>query len=94
MKGAAMIVPDTKENQEKCICPECPTYSDCMKEKAEVLFCSKGKTDCEIEEDECICDECPVDKEYKLSARLDLMEKKILKMNQFYCTKGPAGMKK
>ena len=89
-----MIVPDTSDNREKCICPKCPTYSDCMKDKGEVLFCAKGKTGCEIEEDECICEDCPIDKEYKLSARLDLMEKKILKMNQFYCMKGPAGTKK
>jgi hypothetical protein len=89
-----MIVSDTKENLEKCICKECPSYTQCMRDKNGGLFCARGKSSCEVEEEECICVDCPVDKEYKLTARLDLMEKKILKMNQFYCIKGPAGTKK
>jgi hypothetical protein len=88
------MVPDTQENLEKCICKDCPTYNQCMKEKGGGLFCARGRTDCEIEEDECDCVQCPVDKEFMLTARLDLMEKMILKMNQFYCAKGKAGTKK
>lgn len=90
-----MIVPDTKGNIQKCICLDCPTYNTCMKEKGEGLYCAKGKTDCKIDdEDECLCEQCPIDREYKLTTRLDLMEKMILKMNQFYCMKGPAGTRK
>lgn len=89
-----MIVPDTKENQDKCICSDCSTYNQCMGDNQEGLFCARGNTSCEIEEDECLCVQCPIDKEYKLTLRLDLMEKMILKMNQFYCEKGPAGSKK
>lgn len=90
-----MIVPDTSDNLEKCICKGCPTFNLYMKESNEGLFCAKGKTSYKIEEEEeCICIRCPIDKEYKLTIRLDLMEKRILKMNQFYCNRGPAGSKK
>ncbi|KPJ89471.1 MAG: hypothetical protein AMS17_01770 [Spirochaetes bacterium DG_61] len=88
-----MTVPDTKENMDKCICKDCPTYNQCMRDSTEGLFCAKGKSDCDVEDDDCVCEQCPVDKEYKLTVVLDLMEKKILKMNQFYCMKGPAGKK-
>jgi len=90
-----MIVANTEENLAKCICATCPTYTACMRERKEGLFCAKGETGCDIpEEDECVCARCPIDGQYKLTARLDLMEKKILKLNQFYCIKGPAGIKK
>ena len=86
-----MLVPNTEENLEKCSCMDCPTYSQCMKENGQILFCSTGKSDCRVEMKECICDGCPVDKEYHLTARLDLMERMILKKNKFYCKTGPAG---
>jgi hypothetical protein len=89
-----MIIPNTKGNLEKCICRDCPTYNKCMGGKGEGLFCARGKSDCNIEEDECLCEQCPIDAEYKLTARFDLMEKKILKLNQFYCMKGAAGTTK
>jgi hypothetical protein len=85
-----MPVPNTKENMGKCICPVCPTYSSCMGDAAEKLYCAAGKSGCELVKDECICETCPVDKEFQLTANLDLMEKMILKMNQFYCENGPA----
>ena len=85
-----MPVPNTEENMKKCICKSCPTYSSCMDEAKEGLFCASGKSGCEIEKKECVCEDCPVDKEYNLTADLDLMEKMILKMNQFYCENGPA----
>ena len=44
----------------KCICMECPTSNDCMKEKNELLFCATGKTGCALVKKECICPECPV----------------------------------
>jgi hypothetical protein len=89
-----MIVPDSEENFKKCICKGCPSYTECMGKGAEGLFCACGKSGCEVEEDECLCDGCPVDAEYKLTLRLDLMEKKILKLNRFYCARGKAGATK
>ncbi|MFC2144879.1 DUF2769 domain-containing protein [Actinomycetota bacterium] len=85
-----MSVPETKENMEKCICMNCPTYSSCMSDKKEGLFCATGKSNCTIEKKECICESCPIDKEYNLTANLDLMEKMILKMHLFYCENGKA----
>ena len=89
-----MLVPDTKENLDKCICKNCSTYNDCMKNNADGLFCAKGKTDCTVEKKECMCVSCPIDTEYRLTGRLDLMEKMILKLNTYYCETGPAGSKK
>jgi hypothetical protein len=95
LKGGLMLVPDMRENFERCVCAECPTYTRCMRDGREGLYCARGATKCEItEEEDCSCARCPVDQEYRLTARLDLMEKKILKLNQFYCVKGPAGSKK
>ncbi len=85
-----MPVPNTKENKEKCICRTCPTYESCMRDSSESFFCSEGSSGCKIEQKECICENCPIDKDYNLTANLDLMEKMILKMNQFYCDNGPA----
>ncbi|MGB2854435.1 MAG: PQQ-dependent sugar dehydrogenase [Dehalococcoidia bacterium] len=62
-----MRVPDTNENWEKCICGDCPSMNDCMKEKSEGLFCARGKTSCQFERKGCICGECPVTSELKLS---------------------------
>jgi hypothetical protein len=85
-----MSVPNTKENTVKCICGTCPTYSACMSESKEALFCAVGKSGCIIDKEECLCQSCPIDKEYLLTANLDLMEIMILKMNQFYCENGAA----
>ena len=62
-----MKVPDTKENLMKCICGNCPSYTECMKSKMEGLFCARGKATCEVEMKGCICGECPLASEYKLS---------------------------
>jgi len=62
-----MRVPDTNENWEKCICGDCPSINDCMKERSEGLFCARGKTSCQFERKGCICGECPVTSEFKLS---------------------------
>jgi hypothetical protein len=89
-----MSVPDTPENAKNCICGDCPTFKAFIKTEGGGLFCATGKAvpvKDAIEEDECLCTRCAIDQEYKLTARLDLMEKKILKMNQFYCSRGPAG---
>ena len=85
-----MSVPNTKENMEKCICKNCPTYNSCMKEKNELFFCAAGNSGCKVNQDECLCEDCPNDKEFNLTANLDLMERMILKLNKFYCENGPA----
>lgn len=68
-----MTVPDTAENRKKCICPGCPSYpSACSGQvpqgcKGEILFCSLGKSRCEIKAAGCVCNGCPVWHSYKLS---------------------------
>ena len=86
-----MLVPNTPENLKKCICTDCPTFEKNLKGIKEGFFCARGKTDSSVEEDECLCAQCQIDEEYKLTARLDLMERMILKLNQFYCSRGSAG---
>lgn len=61
-----MKVDDTNDNFKKCICQNCPTYNECMKEKREKLFCAKGKTSCLPEKQGCICPECSIASEYNL----------------------------
>lgn len=57
-------VPDTKENRSKCVCPKCPSYpQDCQ---GEVLYCSVGKSRCDIAPKGCICPSCPIYPIYKL----------------------------
>ena len=85
-----MSVLNTKENMEKCICKNCPTYDSCMSEKSELFFCAAGNSGCKVNQDECLCENCPIDKAFNLTANLDLMERMILKLNKFYCENGPA----
>jgi glutamate synthase domain-containing protein 2 len=53
-----LLVKDTKSNRKKCFCPGCPSYpQDC---KGEVLYCSLGKSKCDIKANGCLCNTCPV----------------------------------
>jgi aldose sugar dehydrogenase len=70
-----IVVPNTDENIDRCLCPECPVFNDCMKENYENLFCSKGNTVCEFNKTGCNCPTCPVWLEYEL-------------VSLFYCEKG------
>jgi len=85
-----MPVPNTKENMDKCICKDCPSYNQCMSDGREGLFCAVGKSKCEIKKENCICEDCPIDDEYRLTINLDLMERTILHLNNYYCIEGPA----
>jgi glutamate synthase domain-containing protein 2 len=58
-------VEDTKENREKCVCPECPSYSHhCQGER---LYCAAGTSSCEIHARGCICPGCPIFERYQLT---------------------------
>lgn len=72
-------VPDSGENAEKCICPNCPTWKSdaCAAEKKETLYCGRGKTACKLEDKTCICGQCPIWYRYSLS-------------NYYYCFTGEA----
>lgn len=62
-----MKVLDNAENAGKCICTGCPTYNSCMEKGGQVLYCARGKSECDIDSSGCICGECPVGSEYALS---------------------------
>ncbi len=62
-----MKVPDTKENLMKCICMNCPTHTQEMKDKMQGMFCARGKSGLKFERKGCLCGECPLASEYKLS---------------------------
>ncbi len=50
-----------------CICPGCPTYTDCAKNAGELLFCLTGKSFmCITDEEDCLCPSCPVTAEMGL----------------------------
>lgn len=55
-----MPVLNNDENASKCVCPKCPSFNECMKEKNEVLYCARGKTGCEVPKKGCLCGGCPV----------------------------------
>lgn len=71
------IVPDTEENAERCRCPDCPVYNECMDNNNERLFCSRGSTRCNFEKRGCLCLHCPNEIEYRLNSFV-------------YCEKGAA----
>ncbi|MFW6139947.1 MAG: DUF2769 domain-containing protein [Acidobacteriota bacterium] len=59
-------VTDTQENMRKCICGQCPSYNECMKNKSEGLYCARGESSCEFEKKGCICGACPLTSEFGL----------------------------
>jgi aldose sugar dehydrogenase len=63
-----MAVDNTAENAERCVCPGCPTYTDCMRDAAEVLFCARGVSTCSPTAVSCKCGGCSVWGHYGLSS--------------------------
>lgn len=58
-------VQDNGDNRKKCICAKCPSFPhDCS---GEILYCSKGKSQCDINARGCICPGCPIYTENNLS---------------------------
>ena len=66
---------NNQDNLDKCVCPNCPSYNECMTEKMEKLFCAIGQAVCAFEKRGCICGTCPVKIENQLSSG-------------YYCEKG------
>ena len=54
-------VPDTPENVERCICPECPSFPG-----VGILYCARGQSEQPVRERGCICPECQNFKEFDL----------------------------
>jgi len=54
-------VPDTQDNEGRCICADCPSYP-----KEGILFCARGKSPNPVRERGCVCPDCPVYKDNRL----------------------------
>jgi len=63
-----MPVIDNEKNANKCICPTCPSYDDCMRGKSETLYCGRTKSGCEVTKKGCVCGSCPVHMENSLTS--------------------------
>ena len=73
-----MVVEAIEVNRERCLCPNCPTYTECMTIEEEALFCGTSQTMCEgVIQEGCVCGRCVVHAEYDL-------------MSTYYCFAGPA----
>ena len=60
--------PSVAEYADKCICDSCPTYNECMRADAGLLFCFTGKAaSCSFEKKGCICPNCPVHRAFGLT---------------------------
>lgn len=72
-------VEKNETNLGKCRCPNCPSYNECARGKAERLYCAGeiGKSDCSFKMNGCICGSCPVYRECNLKAG-------------YYCARGSA----
>jgi len=66
----------TADMAKRCLCPTCPTYTNCARERDEKIFCDVGKSfNCIVFERNCLCPTCPVHEELQMK-------------HQFYCTRG------
>jgi hypothetical protein len=56
-----------EEQRARCLCPTCPTYTDCARKNEEKLFCEVGGSPrCITFERGCLCPTCPVHTEFKM----------------------------
>jgi hypothetical protein len=73
-----------KKLEGDCVCPLCPSYNDCAKEKKENIFCITGKSQgCITMEMGCLCPTCPLAQKYKIGV-----------MYNFYCHRGSESAQK
>lgn len=63
------------EKKKICVCKTCPSYSECMGDSNDGLFCILGESNCEAAVEECVCAECPAHSNFNLE-------------NGFYCRNG------
>ncbi|MCE5215340.1 MAG: DUF2769 domain-containing protein [Methanobacterium sp.] len=68
---------EIKKLQKDCVCPICPTYDQCAKDKSEIIFCITGKSSCIEQEKGCMCPTCPFASKYKIGV-----------LHNFYCIRG------
>jgi hypothetical protein len=54
-------VPDTPDNEDRCICHGCPTYP-----LQGLIFCSHGRSEVPLEKLGCICPDCDNFRDYNL----------------------------
>ncbi|MFA5024757.1 MAG: DUF2769 domain-containing protein [Patescibacteria group bacterium] len=61
---------NTPANRAICACVNCPSYNDCAREKAELLFCAAeiGPGTCDYKMNGCLCGPCPIHREYDLKS--------------------------
>jgi hypothetical protein len=65
LQRLSLMSPDEKNvflesNRSLCVCPKCPTYSECMRQKEERMFCWYEKSPCPVTPTGCLCPTCPV----------------------------------
>lgn len=64
-----MLVPDSLENRDRCICRNCSSYPvNCgLEVKSEILYCGTAQSECDIEKNSCLCPNCPIFEELGLT---------------------------
>jgi hypothetical protein len=59
--------PDADRARQECICPDCPTYTDCARDARERAYCVAGRSPACVAEDlGCVCPAYPVTAELEL----------------------------
>ncbi len=54
------------EKKKLCICRTCSTYTQCIDEGEEGLFCMMGRSNCDVNINQCACSECPIHSNFQL----------------------------
>jgi len=54
-------VPDTPENESRCICAGCPSFPG-----EGLFYCARGKSEKPVRERGCVCPDCAIFKEHGL----------------------------
>ncbi len=67
-EGPSRSAAGSRNQRRHCICGKCPTYTECMRESGDLLFCINGKSPaCMFEKKECLCPSCTVCGERRLT---------------------------